>query len=69
MTIEEAKSVVDKFRRNNGNYSADDFFVYTEALMFLIHETADLEYMFKLGVAYHYEKEYALALKYDEMTV
>lgn len=50
MTIEEAKSVVDKFRRNNGNYSADDFFVYTEALMFLIHETADPEYMFQLGV-------------------
>lgn len=69
MTVKEALNVVDKFRRNNGNYSADDFFVYTEALMFLIHETADPEYMFQLGAAYYYEKEYDLALKYYEMSV
>lgn len=69
MTIKEAMNVVDKFRRNNGNYSEDDFFLYTEALMFLIQETVDPEYMFLLGAAYYYEEEYDLALKYYEMTV
>ena len=69
MTIKEALGIVDSFHKNNGNYSEDDFFIYTEALKYLIEETSDPEYMFKLGVAYYYEKEYDLALKYYEMTV
>ena len=69
MTIKEALDIVDSFHKNNGNYSEDDFFIYTEALKYLIEETSDPEYMFKLGVAYYYEKEYVLALKYYEMTV
>ncbi|SEL53121.1 hypothetical protein SAMN02910353_02815 [Ruminococcus sp. YRD2003] len=69
MTIREALEICDKFRKSNGNYDEDDFFVYTEALKYLIDETTDPEYMFELGGAYYYEKEYELALKYYEMTV
>lgn len=69
MTIREALDICDKFRRNNGNYDEDTFFVYTEALEFLISETLDPEYMFALGSAYYCEKKYDLALKYYEMTV
>ena len=69
MTIREALEIYEKFNRNNGNYSDDDFFMYTEAVKFLIDETADPEYMLGLGIAYYYEKEYDLALKYYEMTV
>ena len=69
VTIREALIICDKFRRNNGNYDEDTFFIYTEALKYLINETMDPEYMFELGRAYYYEKEYGLALKYYEMTV
>ena len=63
MTIREALDICDKFRKNNGNYDEDSFFIYTEALKYLIDETMDPEYMFELGGAYYYEKEYDLALK------
>ena len=69
MTIREALEICDEFRRNNGNYDEDDFFIYTEALKYLIDESMDPEYMFELGGAYYCEKEYDLALKYYEMTV
>ena len=69
MTIREALDICDKFRRNNGNYDEDAFFIYTEALKYLIAETMDPEYMFELGGAYYYEKVYDLALKYYGMTV
>ena len=69
MTVQEALGIYNEFNKNNGNYSEDDFFVYTEAPKYLIDETADPEYMFCLGGAYYYEKEYELALKYYEMTV
>lgn len=69
MTIHEALEICNKFNKNNGNYTDDSFFVYTEALKYLIDETTDPEYMSKLGAAYYSEKEYDLALKYYEMTV
>ena len=69
VTIREALDICDKFRKNNGNYDEDSFFIYTEALKYLIDETMDPEYMFELGGAYYYEKEYDLALKYYGMTV
>ncbi len=69
MTIKEALAVRDSFNRVNGNYSEDDLFIYTEAMRFLISETADPDYMFELGVIYYENKYYDLALKYYEMCV
>ena len=67
MTINEALHVRDNFNRNNGNYSEEDLFVYTEAMQFLIRETADPDFMFELGGVYYENKYYDLALKYYEM--
>ena len=36
MTIREALDICGRFWRKNGNYDEDTFFVYTEALEFLI---------------------------------
>lgn len=67
MTISEAKIIIDSFRKNNGHYTEDEFFLYTEAAGLIIHETNDPEYMLELGVSYYEQKNYDLALKYYEM--
>lgn len=67
MTIPEAQIIVDKFHRNNGNYTEDEAFLYTEAMNFLIRETNDSDYMLDLGGYYYELKKYDLALKYYDM--
>ena len=67
MTISEAKTIVDRFNRNNGNYTEDEFFIYTEAAGFLIRETQDPIIMLNLGGHYYSLKNYDLALKYYSM--
>ena len=69
MTIQEAQIIVDRFHRNNGNYTEEEFFLYTEAAGFLIHETKDSEIMLNLGGYYYDQKRYELALKYYEMAM
>lgn len=67
MTIQEARNICDQFRRNNGCYTEEEFFLYTEAAGILIRETGDPDYMCELGAYYYREKYYELALKYYEM--
>ena len=69
MTIKEALTIRDAFFRRRGNYTEEEFFVYTEAMKFLISETADPDFMFDLGGVYYENKHYDLALKYYEMCV
>ncbi len=67
MTIQEAKIICEQFGRNNGHYTEEEFFLYTEAAGMLILETNDPEYMCDLGGYYYEQKYYDLALKYYEM--
>jgi len=67
MTIPEAKIIVDNFHMNNGTYTEEEFFLYTEAAQFLIRETGEAFYMRALGSNYYQRKEYELALKYYGM--
>ena len=67
MTIPEAKIIVDRFHQNNGQYTEEEFFLYTEAAQFLIRETQDPFYMAALGGEYYGMKKYDLALKYYGM--
>ena len=67
MTIPEAKIIVDNFHMNNGTYTEEEFFLYTEAAQFLIRETGEAFYMRTLGSNYYQRKEYDLALKYYGM--
>ena len=69
MTVSEARTIVEQFNRNNGNYTEEDFFLYTEAAGFLIHETNDTQIMLDLGGYYYNQKRYDLAMKYYEMAV
>ena len=68
MTISEAQIIVDSFRKNNGHYTEDEFFLYTEAAGLIIRETNDPECMLELGGYYYEQKNYDLALKYYEMS-
>ncbi|MCD7741404.1 MAG: sel1 repeat family protein [Ruminococcus sp.] len=67
MTINEAKKIIDDFNSQNGEYSEEDFFLYTEAAQYLIKKTNNTRYMGELGGYYYERKEYDLALKYYEM--
>lgn len=49
------------------NPTADDGFIYTEALGFLIEETKDPRYMCELGWYYSSHKRFDLEIKYLEM--
>lgn len=66
MTISEADSICRAFYRKN-NPTEDEEFVFTEALLFLIKETNDPEYMMDLGGWYYGKRNFVLALKYYEM--
>lgn len=67
MTISEAQIIVDQFHRNNGNYTEEEFFIFTEAIALLIQETKNSDYMMELGGYYYEQKNYELALKYYNM--
>ena len=49
------------------NPTADDEFIYTEALGFLIEETKDPKYMWELGWYYSSQKRFDLEIRYLEM--
>ena len=67
MTLKEAKEICARLDEDNETLSDDDFFLYTEAMGFVIAETHDPRYMTDLGAAYYARKDYDLALKYYEM--
>ena len=66
MTISEANKICRKFYTMS-NPKEDDFFLYAEALSFLIEQTKDPDRMVELGAMYYEQKEFDLALKYYEM--
>ena len=66
MTVSEAKRIVNEFFRDE-NVSADEEFVFTEAIKFLIEETKDPDYMNDLGAFYYGKKQFDLALRYYEL--
>ena len=67
MTIAEAQIIIDQFHRNNGNYTDEEFFLFTEAMGLIIRETNNSDYMLDLGGYYYEQKNYDLALKYYNM--
>lgn len=69
MTLPQAKTIVDEFGRNNGNYSEEEEFLFIEAADYLIHETKDSEVMRLLGWHYESKECFDLALKYYEMAL
>ena len=66
MTIGEAEKIADEYMKNN-NPSEEEFFIYTEAMKFLIEERKNPGDMVYLGGVYYEMKLYDLALKYYEM--
>ena len=67
MTLKEAKEICARLDEDNETLSDDDFFLYTEAMGFVIDKTHDPKYMTALGGTYYARKDYNLALKYYEM--
>ena len=67
MTIKEAKEICARLECYDETLSEGDFFLYTEALGFLIEKTRKPKYMLALGGVYYARKDFDLALKYYEM--
>lgn len=67
MTIKEAKETCARLECYDETLSEEDFFLYTEALGFLIEKTRKPKYMVALGGVYYARKDFDLALKYYEM--
>lgn len=67
MTIKEAKEICARLECYDETLSEEDFFLYTEALGFLIEKTRKPKYMVALGGVYYARKDFDLALKYYEM--
>ena len=67
MTIKEAKEICARLECYDETLSEEDFFLYTEALGFLIEKTRKPKYMLALGSVYYARKDFDLALKYYEM--
>lgn len=67
MTIREAKDICARLERYDETLSDEDFFLYTEAMGFLIEKTHKPKYMTALGGVYYARKDFELALKYYEM--
>ena len=67
MTIKEAKEICARLECDDETLSEEDFFLYTEALGFLIEKTRKPKYMVALGGVYYARKDFDLALKYYEM--
>ena len=66
MTIADAIKIIGTLESRN-NLSEDEEFEYTEALGFMISETADPRYMMQLGGYYYGQRDFDLALKYYDM--
>jgi len=66
MTTKEAIKLIKDFDENK-KYSAEEEFVFIEALKFLIEENHDPQAMMHLGGYYYEQHRFDLALKYYEM--
>lgn len=67
MTIKEARQIVRKFDDNRKNPSEEDFFIFSEAMDFLISREHNPRDMMNLGGVYYEMRNFDLALKYYEM--
>lgn len=67
MTVKEARQIVYDFSDNTKKVSDDEFFLFAEAMDFLINEEHHPEDMMYLGGVYYEMKRFDLALKYYEM--
>ena len=67
MTVEEARKIVENFTDNTKKMTEDDFFIFSEAMDFLINEEHRPQDMMYLGGVYYEMKRFDLALKYYEM--
>lgn len=67
MTVKEARKIAEDFANNNKKQTEEDFFLFAEAMDFLIHEEHHPADMMYLGGVYYEMKRFDLALKYYEM--
>lgn len=67
MTVKEARKIIQEFDDGAKNPSEEDFFMFTEAMDFLINEEHNPRDMMYLGGVYYDMKRFDLALKYYEM--
>lgn len=67
MTTKEARQIVREFNDDTMNPTEEEFFLFTEAMDFLIHKEHDPGDMMYLGGVYYEMKHFDLALKYYEM--
>ncbi len=67
MTIKEARKIVQEFADNTKRVSDEEFFMFAEAMDFLINEEHRPQDMMYLGGVYYEMKRFDLALKYYEM--
>ena len=66
MTVKEAHKIVQQYY-DKDKHSEEDFFIFSEALDFLIAKEHDPGAMMELGGHYYEMKRFDLALKYYEM--
>ena len=66
MTVADAIRIIGELESRN-NLTEEEEFEYTEALGFMIAETADPRYMMSLGGYYYGQRNFELALKYYDM--
>ena len=67
MTVKEARKIVEEYADNTKKVTDDDFFMFAEAMDFLINEEHRPQDMMYLGGVYYEMKRFDLALKYYEM--
>ena len=67
MTINDARKIVENYESSTTKNSEDDFFMFAEAMDFLISNEHRPQDMLYLGGVYYEMKRFDLALKYYEM--
>lgn len=67
MTTKEARKIVLEFDDDTKNPTEEEFFLFTEAMDFLIEKEQNPRDMLYLGGVYYEMKRFDLALKYYEM--
>ncbi|MCQ2506155.1 MAG: sel1 repeat family protein [Lachnospiraceae bacterium] len=67
MTVKEARKIVQTFDDETQRATEEEFFMFTEAMDFLINEEHNPRDMMYLGGVYYGMKRFDLALKYYEM--
>ncbi|SFB11294.1 hypothetical protein SAMN05216249_109120 [Acetitomaculum ruminis DSM 5522] len=67
MTVKEARKIVQEFSDNTKIVTDEDFFMFVEAMDFLINEEHRPQDMMYLGGVYYEMKRFDLTLKYYDM--